>query len=632
MSMWGGRFQGLTAEEFRVFNDSLRFDYKLAPFELSCCLAWVEVLHDKAVLNQDEFERLYSALEQLAQDIEKNPSLPLTAGAEDIHGWVEEELERRIGVVARKLHTGRSRNDLVATDLRLYALEASQQAGTVLLAVVEALLTFAERYEHQVMPGYTHLQRAQPVLVAHWALAYVEMLERDFQRLQQARERMSQCPLGAGALAGSGIEIKRGELAKRLGFDSACRNSLDAVSDRDFVVDLLYTASLTMIHLSRLSEDVIFYASGEAGFFTVSDRVASGSSLMPQKKNPDVFELIRGKTGRLLGHLNAMMVNLKGLPLAYNKDLQEDKEGFFDAMNEWQQCLSILAYVLPEVSVDGQKAQRAAKLGYSNATDLADYLVDRGVAFRDAHEISGRLVLKALNKGVPLESLSLEEMQEEAQEIEVDVFAALSLQASLARRNVYGGTAPTQVSEALRQAKLRFRGERAGFAHVRQARLSDIPAIAELIRYWAAEGEHLPRKPEDIMQAIHTFAVAEHEGKVVGCGALYVYGTGLAEIRSLGLYPAFTGNGLGAQLVEFSLEQARQLGILRVIVLTRRPKFFVRLGFTVADKSTWPEKVMKDCEYCPRKHACDETGLELWLGKQQKPIALDRINVAQTTY
>lgn len=626
MTMWGGRFSGVTAQEFRNFNDSLRFDYKLAPFELQCCQAWVDVLLEQQVLNSAEAKQLHVGLAQLQEDVTANPSLPLELGSEDIHGWVEAILEQRIGTVARKLHTGRSRNDLVATDLRLYALSASQQVGAALLAVIEALLTFAERYEQQVMPGYTHLQRAQPVLVAHWALAYVEMLERDFQRLQQANERTNVSPLGSGALAGSGIAINRTELAHALGFSRACRNSLDAVSDRDFVVELISVASLSMVHLSRISEDVIFYATGEAGFFTLSDRVSSGSSLMPQKKNPDVFELIRGKCGRVVGHLQAMLMTLKGLPLAYNKDMQEDKEGFFDALEEWQQCLAILAHVIPELSVEVGKAEQAARLGYSNATDLADYLVDRGMAFRDAHEISGRLVLAAIHQQLPLESLPLDVMQQESTLIADDVYAALSLEASLARRKVLGGTAPAQVSEALRQAKLRFQGKRAGFTTVRQATLSDVPAITELIRYWAAEGEHLPRKPEDIMQAIHTFAVAECDDKVVGCGALYVYGTGLAEIRSLGLTPDQTGKGLGAELVQFSLEQARQLGIQRVIVLTRRPNFFARLGFTTADKSTWPEKVMKDCDVCPRKHACDETGLEIWLRNSGKNI-INSINL-----
>ncbi|MCC5854932.1 MAG: argininosuccinate lyase [Idiomarina sp.] len=618
MSMWGGRFEGMTAAQFRAFNDSLRFDYRLAPYELQACNAWVDALSQQAVITAKEAEELTQGLANLASILDQQPAWPLESNAEDIHSWVEETLESMIGPVARKLHTGRSRNDLVATDLRLYALAQGQALGSALLDVIEQLLVFAERYEHQVIPGYTHLQRAQPILAAHWALAYVEMIERDFLRLQQALERASCSPLGSGALAGSGMPIDRVALGQALGFQAACRNSLDAVSDRDFVLELLHTASVSMMHLSRFSEDVIFYCSGESSIFQLSDAIASGSSLMPQKKNPDVFELIRGKTGRVAGHYQALLTTMKGLPMAYNKDLQEDKEGFFDAMTQWSDCLNILAFTLPHISINNELAMSAAQLGYSNATDLADYLVDRGMAFRDAHDISGRLVLLAIEARLPLEQLPLESMQAVCSDVQADVYAALSLTASLQRRDVLGGTSPKQVSEALRQARLRFRGERAGHTHVRQAQLADVSQIAELIRFWAAEGEHLPRRTEDIMQAIHTFAVAEANEQVVGCGALYVYGTGLAEIRSLGLEPNHTGQGLGAEIVEFLLEQARQLGIRRVIVLTRRPKFFVRLGFQITDKSQWPEKVMKDCEMCPRRDACDETALELWLERSTK--------------
>lgn len=453
MSMWGGRFQGLTAQEFRNFNDSLVFDYALAPFEIHACIAWARAIEKAGVLTSEERHQLVQALEQLQNEVAANPKLPLEFDAEDIHGWVENILEQRIGTLARKLHTGRSRNDLVATDMRLYALWAAEQAQVILQAVQEQLLAFADTYIDTVMPGYTHLQRAQPIMVAHWALAYVEMLRRDQERLTQVIERTKVSPLGAGALAGSGMAVDRFVLAETLGLKTPCRNSLDAVSDRDFVMDLLYTASVSMLHISRLSEDVIFYTSGEAGFFKVSDAVSSGSSLMPQKKNPDVFELLRGKTGRVIGHLQAMMMTMKGLPLAYNKDMQEDKEGFFDAMQQWHHSLSILAYVLPELSVDKEKAKRAARLGYSNATDLADYLVDKGVAFRDAHEASGQLVLQAIQVGCALEELPLQTMQVVHASIEQDVFTALSLQSSLNRRDIYGGTAPKQVKLALEQAK-----------------------------------------------------------------------------------------------------------------------------------------------------------------------------------
>lgn len=618
MSMWGGRFQDSPLEAFKTFNDSISFDYVLAPYEISVSLAWADMLASKGILNQSEVDSLRAGLHGLSKELAINPKLPCSSGEEDIHTWIEVALEARIGSVARKLHTGRSRNDVVATDLRLYVRDMSQQVSTALSKVIQALIDFAELWQGAVMPGYTHLQRAQPILVSHWALAYVEMLERDFHRLQEVTSRVNICPLGAGALAGSGMEVHRQELAKNLGFSEASRNSLDAVSDRDFAIEFAHTASLSMVHLSRLAEDIIFYCSGEAGYFQLSDRISSGSSLMPQKKNPDVFELIRGKTGRVCGHLQSLLMMVKGTPLAYNKDFQEDKEALFDTANQWLQCLVILSGVLPEVSVDTDKARKGAELGYSNATDLADYLVDKGVAFRDAHEVSGKLVLLAMKDKIPLESLSLKVMQSVCSVIQNDVFKHLTLEASLSRRNVFGGTAPQQVKEAIRQAQMRARGERAGIVKVRQARLDDVQDIVSLINYWVKEGEHLPRASDDIMQAIHTFTVAEYEGKVVGCGALYVYGTGLAEIRSLGLKPDYSGKGLGKAMVAFSLEQARVLGLSKVIVLTRKPEFFQKIGFKIANKSEWPEKVLKDCDICPRNDCCDETGLEIWLTQRAK--------------
>ncbi|RTE87343.1 MULTISPECIES: argininosuccinate lyase [Gammaproteobacteria] len=618
MSMWGGRFQEASLQAFKDFNDSISFDYVLAPYEITASLAWAEMLANKGILTEAELNSLKLGLLGLKKELEANPKLPVASGEEDIHGWIEVTLEQRIGSVARKLHTGRSRNDLVATDLRLYAREQCKQLSAALAKVIQVLIDFAKTWEGAVMPGYTHLQRAQPILVSHWALAYVEMLERDFQRLQEATSRLNVSPLGAGALAGSGMAINRLQLAQSLGFTEPSRNSLDAVSDRDFVVEIVHVASLSMAHLSRLSEDIVFYCSGEAGYFQLSDKISSGSSLMPQKKNPDVFELVRGKTGRVCGHLQSLLMMLKGTPLAYNKDFQEDKEAFFDAVNQWHQCLVVLQGSIPEISVNREATLKGAELGYSNATDLADYLVDKGIPFRDAHDISGKLVLTAIEQSIPLEKLTLGEMQSASKEIEKDVYDKLTIASSLERRNIFGGTAPSQVKEAIRQAQLRARGERAGIAKVRQATLHDVNAIVSLIQYWVKEGEHLPRAAEDIMQAIHTFTVAEYEGEVVGCGALYVYGTGLAEIRSLGLVPEHAGKGLGKAMVEFSLEQARLLGISRVIVLTRKPEFFERIGFATANKFDWPEKVMKDCEICPKKSCCDETGLEIWITQRAK--------------
>lgn len=613
MSMWGGRFEAPTAELFRHFNDSLPFDYVLAPFEVQASKAWVTALTSAGIVTEEEAVALNKGLDELALELKEQPDRPVCDGAEDIHSWVEQQLQEKLGAVGRKLHTGRSRNDLVATDLRLWLKAQCKDIQQSLLGTVNALIRFANRWENACMPGYTHLQRAQPVLVAHWALAYVEMLQRDHKRLQSTLQHMNESPLGCGALAGTGLNIDRELLAREMGFETACANSLDAVSDRDFVVEFLSVASLSMVHLSRLAEDVVFFSSGEAGFFKLGDAISSGSSLMPQKKNPDVFELVRGKTGRVSGHLNAMLMTLKGLPLAYNKDLQEDKEGLFDACIQWQQSLHILSYSLPHIEVDEKLCLQAAELGYSNATDLADYLVSLGVPFRDAHEQSGRLVLLAIDKEVALQELSLSDFHKVNGDVTETVYELLSTESGLAARNALGGTSRAQVKQALNRASLQLNAEKAELKQVRQARLSDVDSIHELITYWTGKGEHLPRPKADIMQAIHTFAVVEQDHKVVGCAALYVYGTGLAEIRSLGLKPGTEGKGLGAAVVHFLMGQARELHFKRVIVLTRAADFFRRLGFKETDKTKWPEKVMKDCELCPRRHNCDETGLEFWL-------------------
>lgn len=456
MAMWGGRFTEATLAEFRDFNDSLSFDYQLALQDIEASRAWAAGLLQAGIINQTEAQQLDAGLVDLAVAIEADPKLPLQTQEEDIHSWVEAQLTAKLGDVAKKLHTGRSRNDLVATDLRLWTRLNAGLVRQSLLSAIKALLVFAERAKTAVMPGFTHLQRAQPVLVAHWALAYIEMFKRDLGRLDDAVARLDSCPLGCGALAGTGVAMDRHTLAQRLGFALPAANSLDAVSDRDYVVELSAAASLCMTHLSRLSEDVIFFCSGEAGFFKLGDAISSGSSLMPQKKNPDVFELLRGKTGRVLGHLVAIIHVIKGLPLAYNKDMQEDKQGFFDLMATWQQSLLVLATVLPHLSVNEAQCRRAAELGYSNATDLADYLVAKGIPFRDAHELSGALVLKASAAKVALEALPLAEMQQVCPLIKDDVFAALTIEAGLAKRNAYGGTSPEQVLAALKRSQQWF--------------------------------------------------------------------------------------------------------------------------------------------------------------------------------
>ncbi len=613
MSLWGGRFSEPSAAEFKQFNDSLQFDYVLAPYDIQASQAWAGALQQAELITSAEKDQLQQALSELAAAVAENPELPLQTEAEDIHSWVESQLIEKIGDTAKKLHTGRSRNDLVATDLRLFCKQFAEQLIQNNLVAINALLNFAERYQASLLPGYTHLQRAQPIVAGHWALAYAQMLQRDVSRLQESVKRLNVSPLGCGALAGTTAPIDRLALAQELGFRHAAENSLDAVSDRDFALDLLNAASTGMIHLSRIAEDVIFYCSGESGCFQMSDRISSGSSLMPQKKNPDLFELLRGKTGRVMGHQQALQTTLKGLPLAYNKDMQEDKEGLFAALHTYQQCLSMLAFAIPELSVNEAHAAQQAALGYSNATELADYLVSKGIPFRDAHHITGEIVVQAQHTGVPLESLELSAMQAICPQIDTDVYPVLDLHFGLNQRQALGGTAPSAVKLALKNAHDWLYAAQAASQHIRQARLTDANKICELIAYWADQGENLPRDKADVLQAIQSFAVAEINGEVVGCGALYVYGTGLAEIRSLGLFPHAQGKGLGAELVVWLLWKARELGISRTIVLTRVPEFFTKLNFKLTVKEKLPEKVMKDCELCPRKHNCDETALEYFL-------------------
>ncbi|RWU09314.1 argininosuccinate lyase [Pseudidiomarina gelatinasegens] len=613
MSLWGGRFSQPSAAEFKQFNDSLRFDYVLAPFDIQASKAWAGALQTAGLISTEENQQLQQALSALAKAVAAEPELPLQTDAEDIHSWVESQLIASIGTTAKKLHTGRSRNDLVATDLRLFCKQFAEHLIKANLAAIENLLIFAEQHTDAMLPGYTHLQRAQPIVAGHWAMAYVSMFQRDVSRLREAVRRMDVSPLGSGALAGTTAAINRETLAHELGFRYASENSLDGVSDRDFVLDLLNAASTGMIHLSRLAEDVIFYCSGESGCFSMSDRISSGSSLMPQKKNPDLFELLRGKTGRVLGHQHAMQVTLKGLPLAYNKDMQEDKEGLFDALHSYLQCLQMLAFAVPELTVNREHAALQAALGYSNATELADYLVSKGVAFRDAHHMTGTLVVNAQQLGIALEQLTLEQFQQVCPAIDADVYASLDLQYGLNQRQAMGGTAPKAVKVAVKHAQDWLHAAEAASKHVRQARLSDADKICELIAYWADQGENLPRDKADVLQAIQSFAVAEINDEVVGCAALYVYSTGLAEIRSLGLFKNAQGKGLGAELVAFLLWKARELGIARTIVLTRVPEFFGKLNFRITLKEKLPEKVMKDCELCPRKDNCDETALEYLL-------------------
>ncbi|TLU61069.1 argininosuccinate lyase [Thalassotalea litorea] len=606
MALWGGRFQSGSSDIFKAFNDSLPFDHVLVQQDIQGSIGWSKAIQKAGVLTVEEQQKMEQGLLDLAAKVENGEVDFSESSAEDIHSWVESELTLTLGDIARKLHTGRSRNDQVSTDLRLWSREQVDILLKTLTMCVQELLNLADNNKHHILPGYTHLQRAQPVRFAHWCMAYVEMLKRDISRLEDARVRLNQSPLGCAALAGTTYDIDRYQLAESLGFDGPCMNSLDAVSDRDYVLDLLFAASTGMMHLSRFAEDLIFFNSGEANFITLGDQVTSGSSLMPQKKNPDALELMRGKTGRVFGSLQALLVTLKGLPLAYNKDMQEDKQGLFDALEQWSNCLIMMKEVVNSIELNSAACQKAAREGYANATELADYLVSKGVPFRTAHEITGAVVLYAINQRLPLENLRLDEFQQFSDLIEDDVYPILELEYLVNKRSILGGTGIKPVEKVIEQNRHQF-----GSAKyvVRDAKLTDIRAIVKLVNYWSSREENLPRGEEDLIRSIRDFAVVEVNGQVCACAALYVYSTGLAEIRSLGVSVNHQGKGYGQQLCRYLLDRAKAMSLLKVFVLTRKPTFFENLGFNPGDKDTLPEKVMKDCDLCPKQDNCDEEAL-----------------------
>ncbi|TOM52535.1 argininosuccinate lyase [Vibrio parahaemolyticus] len=616
MALWGGRFTQAADTRFKEFNDSLRFDYRLAEQDIVGSIAWSKALLSVGVLSAEEQQKLELALNELKLEVMEDPHQILRSDAEDIHSWVEQQLISKVGDLGKKLHTGRSRNDQVATDLKLWCRQQGQQLLIALDRLQSQMVQVAKQHQGTVLPGYTHLQRAQPVTFAHWCLAYVEMFERDYSRLSDALQRLDTCPLGSGALAGTAYPIDREQLAHNLGFHRATRNSLDSVSDRDHVMELMSVASISMLHLSRLAEDMIFYNSGESNFIELADTVTSGSSLMPQKKNPDALELIRGKTGRVYGALAGMMMTVKALPLAYNKDMQEDKEGLFDALDTWNDCMEMAALCFDGIKVNGERTLEAAKQGYANATELADYLVAKGIPFREAHHIVGVAVVGAIAKGCALEELSLQELQEFSDVIDNDVYDILTIESCLEKRSALGGVSPKQVAYAVDQADKRLAQRDSSAVKVRPARLTDIETLEGMVAYWANMGENLPRSRNELVRDIGSFAVAEHHGEVTGCASLYVYDSGLAEIRSLGIEAGWQGQGQGSAIVNYLVDKARQMAIKKVFVLTRTPEFFMKQSFLPTSKSLLPEKVLKDCDQCPSQHACDEVALEISLVEQ----------------
>lgn len=611
--LWGGRFAHATDDQlFREFNDSLKFDRRLVEQDIQGSVAWANALKRAGVLTQDELSALHGALKSLLRAIHDNPDYVPMQGAEDVHSWVESELIQRVGDLGKKLHTGRSRNDQVTTDLRLWVETTCVDLLAQLRAVQQELVQLGEQHLDTLFPGYTHWQRAQPIRFAHWCLAYFEMFDRDIKRLECVLEHVDECPLGSGALAGTAYAIDRHALAKDLGFATATRNSLDAVSDRDYVLELLSSAAISQMHLSRLCEDIIFYCTGEAALLQLGDSVSTGSSLMPQKKNPDAAELIRGKTGRIYASLNALLVTMKGLPLAYNKDMQEDKEALFDGIDQWSLCLRIAAKMIATITVNKDNAELAAQGGYSNATELADYLVSKNVPFREAHHIVGEVVRFALEQKKALEALTLSELQRFHPMIGSDVYPALSLHAALEKRNIIGGVARAQVATQLHDAQRKLEAGERSKNIVRKATVHDVAALLALVNHWADVGENLPRSRADIVSHLQDFVVAVMDGKVVGCAALYIYNEEIAEIRSLGIWPQAQGQGLGQEIVRVLNQRASDLGLKKVLVLTRVPRFFEKLGFVRDIKQNLPEKVLKDCQFCPKLNACDETALIYW--------------------
>ncbi len=443
--LWGGRFTKQTDREVCEFNASILFDRRLYRQDIEGSMAHVRMLAKQEILTPEERDRILKGLEGILRDV-GDGTLEITPEYEDIHSFVEANLIERIGDVGKKLHTGRSRNDQVALDMRMYVREKVRDTDRLLWELLEVLQRIMEENVDTFMPGFTHLQKAQPVTLAHHVGAYFEMFRRDRSRMRDICRRMNECPLGAGALAGTTYPLDREYTAQLLGFDGPTRNSMDSVSDRDYVIEYLAALSTIMMHLSRFSEEIIIWNSNEYGFVELDDAFSTGSSIMPQKKNPDIAELVRGKTGRVYGALMGMLTTMKGLPLAYNKDMQEDKEGVFDAIDTVLSCLHLFAGMLDTVKFNRAAMEASARNGFTNATDVADYLVNRGVPFRDAHGISGRLVLKCIAQSKALDDLTLEEFREESDRFDGDIYEAISMKACVGKRLTKG--APGQ--EAMR--------------------------------------------------------------------------------------------------------------------------------------------------------------------------------------
>ena len=446
--LWGGRFTKETDKLVYNFNASISFDQKFYAQDIRGSIAHVTMLQKQGILTKEEKESIIEGLKGIQADVE-NGTLEITDEYEDIHSFVEANLIDRIGDAGKKLHTGRSRNDQVALDMRLYTRDEIEALDTLLKELLEVLLKLMKEHIETYMPGFTHLQKAQPVTLAHHLGAYFEMFKRDRLRMKDIRKRMNYCPLGAGALAGTTYPLDREYTAELLGFDGPTLNSMDSVSDRDYLIEMLSAMSTVMMHLSRFCEEVIVWNSNEYQFVEIDDAYSTGSSIMPQKKNPDIAELVRGKTGRVYGALMSLLTTMKGIPLAYNKDMQEDKELVFDAIDTTKGCLALFTGMLRTMRFRKQRMEDSAKNGFTNATDAADYLVNHGVPFRDAHGIVGQLVLYCIDKNIALDDMSLEEYKAISPVFEEDIYEAISMKTCVEMRNTIGAPGKSAMEQAI---------------------------------------------------------------------------------------------------------------------------------------------------------------------------------------
>lgn len=450
--LWGGRFTKETDQLVYHFNASISFDKRLYEQDIRGSLAHVEMLAKQGILTEEERDQIKQGLQGILRDVESG-ALEITDKYEDIHSFVEAVLTERIGEAGKKLHTGRSRNDQVALDMKLYIRDEVRELDGLLKEILEVLLCIMEENTQTFMPGFTHLQKAQPITLAHHMGAYFEMFKRDRSRMQDIYERMNECPLGSGALAGTTYPLDREYTAELLGFRGPTQNSMDSVADRDYLIELLSAMSTVMMHLSRFSEEVIIWNSNEYKFVEIDDAYSTGSSIMPQKKNPDIAELVRGKTGRVYGALMSLLTTMKGIPLAYNKDMQEDKELVFDAIDTTKGCLALFTGMLKTMKFNKDRMEDSAKRGFTNATDAADYLVNHGVPFRDAHGIVGQLVLYCIERNMALDDMSLEEFQAVSPVFEEDIYDAISMKTCVEMRNTIGAPGQKAMEKVIERAK-----------------------------------------------------------------------------------------------------------------------------------------------------------------------------------